>query len=368
MKFGLFFINERPPWLSDEVVVQQSLEQCKAADEMGYQALWLGEHHFAPYGTMADTMVFAGAVSQITARIPIGTAVVVPTFQHPVRVAEQVAMLDLMTQGRFWLGVGRGYQQREFNGFGIPQSESKARFRESVTIIDGLLNNHSFTYDGDYWSVQDLSITPRPARPVPLYVAVSQTPESFEWAVDRSYGVLVGNPYASDANSGGSHAMYLAARRDALQRGRGRLPGEAWGLLNNVFIHENSQRARELYERTWTIGNEYMDKWARVVEEGSPLPDDYRHYEGFLDNIRNAQYDGIWQFPGTMIGSPAEVVDRLHSLWENTSRLDKYILWMNRGGGIPQADLLHSMELFATEVMPHVAHLADEDSASLSRG
>src|ERR1039458_7154182 len=161
MKFGLFFINEKPPWISDEQVMKQALEQCRLADSMGYDALWLGEHHFAPYGAMSDTMVFAGAVSQVTKRIPIGTAVIVPAFQHPVRVAEQVAMLDLLSDGRFWLGLGRGYQEREFKGFGIPQSESKARFRESVTIIEGLLNQETLSYDGEFWSLDNLTIAPR---------------------------------------------------------------------------------------------------------------------------------------------------------------------------------------------------------------
>jgi alkanesulfonate monooxygenase SsuD/methylene tetrahydromethanopterin reductase-like flavin-dependent oxidoreductase (luciferase family) len=365
MKFGLFFINEQPPWLSGREVMLQSLEQCKAADELGFEALWFGEHHFAPYGTMADTMVFAGAASQVTSRIALGTAVIVPAFQHPARVAEQVAMLDLLSDGRFWLGMGRGYQQREFQGFGIPQSESQARFRESVTIINGLLTNDRFTHHGEFWNIDDLSITPSPRDNVPIYIAVSQTPESFEWAVKSGFGVMVGNPYASDANSGGSHAMYLAARREEIEHNTGQLPGDAWGLLNNVFVQENSQQARAIYEQTWKIGNEYMDKWARVVEEGSSLPEDYRHYEGFLDNIRNARYDDIWQFPGTMIGSPAEIVDRIHQLWEKESRLDKYILWMNRGGAIAQPELLRSMELFATEVMPHVAELVDTEVANL---
>jgi alkanesulfonate monooxygenase SsuD/methylene tetrahydromethanopterin reductase-like flavin-dependent oxidoreductase (luciferase family) len=354
VEFGLFFINEKAPGVSEEQVMADALEQCRVADELGFDALWLGEHHFAPYGTMADTMVFAGAVSQVTKRIPIGTAVIVPTFQHPVRVAEQVAMLDLLSGGRFRLGVGRGYQQREFRGYGVPQNESKARFRESVTIIEGLLRNDSFSYQGEFWTVDDLTIAPRPVREIPIYVAVSRTPESFEWAVEKGYGVMAGNPYSIDAGTSGAQEMYVAAQRKA---GQLESMGKAWGLLNNVLVNENSQAAREMFRRTWEIGNQYLWKWARVVEEGQELPEDYKYFDGWMDWIKDEQYENIWSYDGTLVGSPDEIVERLHKLWEMQGPLDKYIIWMNRGGCIPQKEVLHSMELFATKVMPQVRNL-----------
>jgi len=345
----LFFINERAPGASEEQVFSEGLEQCRLADELGYDVLWLGEHHFSPYGTMPDTMVFAAAVSQLTKDIRIGTAVIVPTFQHPIRVAEQVAMLDLLSGGRFWLGVGRGYQQREFKGFGISQNESKSRFRESVTIIEGLLRNPTFTYEGEFWRVNDLGITPRPDRDIPIYVAVSRTPESFDWAVEKNFGVLVGNPYSIDSGNEGAQEMYSAAQRAAGKQESGE---NAWGTLNNVFVHENSQSAKDIFEKTWAVGNEYLWKYARVVEEGEEIPDDYKHYAGWKDMIHTQEYKSIWDSPSTLVGSPEEIVDRLGNLAELSGTIDKFILWMNRGGSIPQKDVMKSLELFATEVMP----------------
>lgn len=354
MQFGLFFINERAPGVSDAEVTKDALEQCRLADEVGFDAVWLGEHHFSPYGTMPDTMVFAGAVSQVTKRVNIGTAVIVPTFQHPVRVAEQVSMLDHLSDGRFWLGVGRGYQQREFNGFGIPQSESKNRFRESVTIIRGLLRNETFSYEGEYWSVDDLGITPKPIREVPIYVAVSRTPESFEWAVEEDFGVLVGNPYSIDSGNEDAQEMHTAAQRAA---GRPESSARTWATLNNVFLHESSQKAKDIFEETWKIGNEYLWKYARVVEEGQEVPDDYKHYAGWKDLINTQEYQSLAASPSTMVGSPNEVVERLERLTELSPGIDKYILWMNRGGSIPQREVLESIELFGTKVLPQVRDL-----------
>jgi alkanesulfonate monooxygenase SsuD/methylene tetrahydromethanopterin reductase-like flavin-dependent oxidoreductase (luciferase family) len=353
VEFGLFFINEKAPGASDGEVMRNAFEQCRVADELGFDVLWLGEHHFAPYGTMADTMVFAGAVSQLTQRIAIGTAVVVPAFQHPVRIAEQVAMLDLMSEGRFRLGVGRGYQQREFNGFRIPHEQSTARFQEAVTIIDGLLHQDSFSYDGQFWHIEGLTIAPRPARRVPIYVAVSRTPSSYDFIAERDYIPIIGNPYAQDPEIGRGQEQYVAALRRA---GRPVSLESAWGGFSNILVHEDTERAGELFHRTWQVGNDYLLRYAKVVEDGQPLPADYEAFAGWFDWLKAEEYDAVLAQDISLIGSPDLVVERFCRAHEEYG-LGNYLIWMNRGGCIAQKDLLHSMELFATEVMPKVRHL-----------
>lgn len=363
MQFGVFMINEKPPSGDDAKVLADALEQCRLAEELGYDVIWLGEHHFAPYGTMPDTLVFASAISQITERINIGTAVVVPTFNHPIRVAEQTTMLDQLSHGRFILGLGRGYQQREFDGFGVKQSESTGRFREAVTIIEGLLKNKSFEFEGEYWNVPGLTLAPRPTGDVPIYIAVSRTPESFQWAVDHDYGVMVGNPYAIDAGTGDGQKLYAGVLETS---GRPVSMDRTWGLMNSVFADKESQRARDLFRQSWQVGNDFLWKYARVVEDGQELPDEYKHYAGWYDWIQYAEYDKIFDNPWTLVGSPAEIIERLHTVSELQTKfgppIDKYILWMNRGGCLAQKDVLRSMEIFATEVMPQVRTLGEADA------
>lgn len=359
MEFGLFFINEKPPTLSDAEVIENSLQQCVAAEELGYDALWLGEHHFAPYGTMADTMVFAGAVCALTKRIPIGTAVIVPTFTHPVRVAEQCAMIDVMSGGRFLIGLGRGYQEREFKGYGVPQNESKVRFREAVKIIDGALTHESFSFEGEFWSFEDLTIAPRPIqqpRP-PIYLAASATPDSTEWMVENEYLPLTGNPYSLDPFSSGKvgHTILETQRRLGIPESL----DEAWGLLHNVLVAETDAEAAAVFRANWDLSTEYLQTYARVVEKGSALPDDYKSYEKMhrlWDVLKATDYEDILKGEGSLIGSPETVARKLEKLYEDTG-MHKQLLWMNRGGAVPQEDILRSMELFATEVAPKVKHL-----------
>jgi alkanesulfonate monooxygenase SsuD/methylene tetrahydromethanopterin reductase-like flavin-dependent oxidoreductase (luciferase family) len=364
MDFGLFFINEKPPFLSDVDVIKNALEQCVLADEAGFDSVWLGEHHFAPYGTMADTMVFAGAVAAKTEQITIGTAVIVPSFTHPVRVAEQIAMVDVMSEGRFWVGLGRGYQQREFNGYGVPQNESKVRFRESVEIIDGLLSNERFSYDGQFWSFEDLPLAPRPVqtpRP-PIYLAASHTPESTEWMVSRGYPALTGNPYSLDPYSSGKVGHTI---RDTMERlGKPDYPFElAWGLIHNVLVADTDEEAARIFKANWDLSNEYLFTYAKVVEDGQPLPADYAAYAGgMFQLLRETSYEDMLKGEGSLVGSSDTVIERLGKLYEDTG-MSKQLLWMNRGGAVPQKDLLRSMELFASDVIPAVRHLGAEAPA-----
>jgi alkanesulfonate monooxygenase SsuD/methylene tetrahydromethanopterin reductase-like flavin-dependent oxidoreductase (luciferase family) len=359
MEFGLFFINEKPPELSDTDVIRNSLEQCQFADEVGFDAVFLGEHHFAPYGTMGDTLVFAAAVAERTKTIPIGTAVIVPSFTHPVRVAEQIAMVDVMSNGRFWAGFGRGYQQREFNGYGVPHNESTARFREAVEIIDGLLSTENFSYEGQFHSFENLTLAPMPLqkpRP-PIYVAGSATPASVEWLVSKNYRCLTGNPYSLDTAS--SEVIGNALLEEQERQGKPQSLEHAWGLLHNVLVADTDEDAARIFRANWELSNEYLWAYARVVEPGTELPADYKYYEfmqQMWDTLKATDYDEMLKQPGALIGSPETVAEKLSDLYERTG-FTKQLLWMNRGGAVAQKDMLHSMELFATEVAPQLKNL-----------
>lgn len=365
MKFGLFFLNEKPPQLSDEEVMENALEQCVRGDEWGFDALFLGEHHFAPYGTMADTMVFGGAVAVQTKRAMISNAVLVPSFVHPVRVAEQIAMVDVMSHGRYAPGFGRGYQSREFRGYGVDQNQSTARFREALKIIDGLLSNETFSYEGQFWSFEDLSLGPRPVqrpRP-PMYVGAIKTPESVEWMVENDYLPMTGNPYAQprelETHSGGAiHDLIREVRR---QQGKPDTLADVWGLLHNVVVGDTDEEAARIFHDSWAFGNQLMHTYTKVVEKGEVLPDDYKAYAGGMyATLQQYSYDDMLHFPGSIVGSPDTVVEKLKGIYEMTG-LQNHIMWMNRGGVIKQEDLLRSMELFATEVIPRVGEIGEKE-------
>jgi alkanesulfonate monooxygenase SsuD/methylene tetrahydromethanopterin reductase-like flavin-dependent oxidoreductase (luciferase family) len=358
VEFGLFFINEKPPGASDEKIFREALEQCRLADDFGFDVVWLGEHHFAPYGTMADTMVFAGAVAAVTSRIKIGSACIVPPFGHPVRIAEQIAMVDVMSGGRFLAGFGRGYQQREFKGFGVPQNEASARFREATEIIDGLLTHDTFSYEGQFWHVDNVQLFPRPLQhpAPPIYIAASRTPESFEWIVEKGYRALIGNPYTTDPGvktQGEAASLLKQKQREA---GKPETLEHAWALHQNVLVHEDPKQAAELFRDNWNVSNDYLVKYGKVVEAGEAVPDDYKHYAQHWDWLQAMDYDEMLKMSGVLIGSPDQLVEKLTTMYHDRG-IEKHIVWMNRGGCVNHDDVVRSMKLFAEEVIPRVKHL-----------
>ncbi|MEJ2207182.1 MAG: LLM class flavin-dependent oxidoreductase [Gemmatimonadota bacterium] len=227
MKFGIFLLGDKPPGATDRAIFDHLLTEARWADELGVDAVWLAEHHFSPYGMIASLPVAAAAIAAQTERIRIGTACIVPAFHHPINLAEQIAMVDVISHGRFDAGFGRGYQAHEFRGFGVSMQESTARFREAVTIIHGLLTQESFSYDGEFWNLEDVHLHPRPVQSeVPVYCTVMKTPSSFEWIAEQGYRALIGNPYQVDPELAmGSRSSSSRTRSAASPRGPSRYGG-----------------------------------------------------------------------------------------------------------------------------------------------
>ena len=160
MKFGIFTIV---PWhesLTAEQALRDSLEQIELADQLGLDEVWLGEHRFSRHGLLSGFFSFAGNVAARTERLRIGTAVVVLPLHNPILVAEEFAMLDVLSGGRLEAGLGSGYQRQEFDGVGVDMEESRARFREAVDVITRAWTEERLTFHGQFTQVDDLWFVP----------------------------------------------------------------------------------------------------------------------------------------------------------------------------------------------------------------
>ena len=135
MRFGTFHLF---PWAenkSQEEVLRDTIDLTTLSEDLGFESVWLAEHHFSRYGLGSAVLTLAAALAGVTKRLRIGTAVVVLPFYNPITLAEEVATVDLISGGRFHFGVGRGYQWSEFHQFNIPLEESRARFEEAIDIM-----------------------------------------------------------------------------------------------------------------------------------------------------------------------------------------------------------------------------------------
>jgi len=201
VQFGLLYEMQRP-FKGTEVdwntLYKETLEQCALADRMGFDNLWFVEHHFLTgfSGSPCPEVMF-GALSQITKRIRLGFGVSILPYHHPVRVAERVAMIDQLTDGRVEVGTGRSnaYEQ---TGLGIDPRETRARWDESITMLPKIWQSDEFSYEGQFWKVPPRRVLPKPfQKPHPrLYLACTQT-ESFGVAADKGIGVLSSSTFAT---------------------------------------------------------------------------------------------------------------------------------------------------------------------------
>ena len=135
MKFGMYYFLQKPEGRSEAEIIRTEVDQMVYAESLGYDSVWLTEHHFADYGISSAPSVLASAVLSRTTTLEVGLAVYVLPFQDPIRWAEEVATLDILSRGRFIVGIGRGNRPTEFMGYRVDQTTSRDRMQETLDKI-----------------------------------------------------------------------------------------------------------------------------------------------------------------------------------------------------------------------------------------
>ena len=188
-------------------VYQRALERVRIMDGAGYDAVWLAEHHFSTYSVCPSVHVMGMHVADITRNLRIGTGVSLAAFYHPLRLAEEVALLDNLSGGRVNWGAGRGFDRKEMEVFGVSRDESYARFREHVDIVQRAWQDGPFSYKGRFHQYDDVEVLPKPLQdPMPTWVA-STSPEAIAWAAGRGHAILM-DPHATHEETAAKYARY----------------------------------------------------------------------------------------------------------------------------------------------------------------
>ncbi len=247
MKFGLLYETQRPYEGTDidwNALYKETLAQCELADQVGFDNLWFVEHHFLTgFSGSPCPEVLLGALSQITKQIRIGFGVCILPYHHPVRVAERVAMVDQLTNGRVEFGTGRSnaYEQ---TGLGIDPRESRERWEESIGMLPKIWQSDEYSFEGKFWSVPTRRVLPKPyQKPHPrMYLACTQT-ESFRFAAEKGLGVLSSASYATSIL-----AEHVKTYRENIKNAEpvGAFVNNFWGNNVHAFCGPDNQEAREL--------------------------------------------------------------------------------------------------------------------------
>src|ERR1700720_1506147 len=173
MKFGNFLFPDCRDPARDGIVIDETMREAVLSDELGIDVVWLGEHHFDGICAYADPITLAGALAIALKRSALGFAVLQTSLHHPIRLAEQLAIIDNLTKGKLIVGLGRGssYNIYDYQGFGIDHHEAQARLDEAETIMRRAWTEGAFEHHGRFWQLNVPMLRPRPyTQPHPALI------------------------------------------------------------------------------------------------------------------------------------------------------------------------------------------------------
>ncbi len=266
MKVGILqFFGWRDRSVPLHSVYETALERFSIMDQTGYDAVWLAEHHFSSFSVCPSVHMMGTMAAARTKRLRIGMAVSLAPFYNPLRLAEEVALLDVLSGGRVNWGAGRGFERSEFAAFGIPGEESAARFHETVDIVLRAWTNQRLTYQGKFYNYDNVEVLPKPFQTPhpPVWMAASSTP-AIDWAASLGFSILM-DPHSSRTDLVAKRRHYAAKLAAAGFSDSGRdIP-----MARLIAVDESSEKARAVAKRVaeWTIAS-YVGK-ADQVRQGT---------------------------------------------------------------------------------------------------
>jgi alkanesulfonate monooxygenase SsuD/methylene tetrahydromethanopterin reductase-like flavin-dependent oxidoreductase (luciferase family) len=350
MRFGTYFFLQAPPGRLAADIITDEMDQMVLSEDLGFDSVWLTEHHYADYGLSAAPSVLAATLAARTERVSIGTAVYVVPFHHPLRLAEETATLDILSRGRLIVGIGRGNRPLEFVGHGVRLDDSRARLEEGVEVLVQAWTRERVDFHGRYWQFSSLPVYPKPRTlPHPPLAVAAISTDSVTWAARRGYRILssgLGTPLAALINL---RQVYDQALREA-----GHTPEIVetlrahWTVTKHVYVAETDAQARaeaEPHER-W-----YLDSFARSLRADglAGLTDAAREQaNAFALRASERRWEDLIE-DSLLIGSPATLRRKVAELLE--AGVGELVCWMNFGG-LPIDQVRRSMRLFSDEVMP----------------
>ncbi|MEM4658477.1 MAG: LLM class flavin-dependent oxidoreductase [Candidatus Methanosuratincola sp.] len=340
MKFGIgYYSLQSPPHnpRPHSELYAEMLSEIEAAEEMGFESAWLTEHHFLEDGYCPSMFVAAAAIAARTKRVRIGTAVYLMPLHNPIRTAEDAAVVDLISNGRFIMGLGLGYRPEEFDAFGVSLKERKGRMDESIEVLLRSWSEGAFSFEGRYFRYKDLNVTPKPVqRPIPIWIGAFTEP-----AIRRA--ARIGAPLIIAAIGIIPIIKALVGMHRGFLREYGFNPDEIeQPVVREVYVsRDGRKRAWERIKEHVTYTAKGYAAWGSMVDRDGNLlrdPNDPILYDLALEQA--------------IVGSPEECIETILE-YKREVPVDPLICRFSFPG-LSHKEAMASMRLFADEVMPYV--------------
>jgi alkanesulfonate monooxygenase SsuD/methylene tetrahydromethanopterin reductase-like flavin-dependent oxidoreductase (luciferase family) len=350
MEFGVqFFPDVKPEEKSARDYFAESLDIAEEAEGLGFTHARIVEHYFHYYGGYSpNPMLFLAAVSQRTRRMRLVTGAVLPVFNHPLKLAGEIGMLDAISNGRLDVGFARAFLPHEFRRFGVSPNESVERYREGIEQVDLLLREENVSHRGKFHSIENTTSLPRPTqRPRPkFYVAALTTPDSFEFAGRMGYSVM------AIPMGGGKMRELLGLYREAWRKAGHPGDGEVM-LAFHMFCHADGEQARAIARAPL---NNYLRSLVDAAGDWMEglSSKDYPGYDKVIARLKESNMDSMAASGAAWIASPREIGETIAGLTQDYGKFEHASLQINFNV-IPRETALASLRLFGSEVLPRFA-------------
>ena len=337
MDFGLFTMFSTREGASQFHTFQEWFNVVQVAEDAGLDTLWLGESHFRPQrAVLASPLVCASAVAARTKRIRVGLAVQVLPLANPLRVAEEAAIVDHISEGRLLFGVGRSSFLESYQGYNVDYAESREIFLESLEIIQRAWAEETFSYAGKYYQFRDVNVVPKPyQKPHPPIRVAVESRDTFALVGQLGLPIFI------------RHQMDIPELQDLLQQYQEARHAAGFSGPNDVilqiaaYVAETAEKARSEPEVSTM-------RQRRLVRETLHKTGDQEAFER-LRRLSEASYDDVLR--RVAYGTPEGVVERLQE-YRETLGITGVSLDVNPGGQLPYERVVHSVHLLTEKVMP----------------
>jgi len=343
MEFGMFHEFPSLPGRSETEAFDEAMAQVDAAERWGLDAMWLAEIHFAPERTyLSAPLAIASAIAARTRHMKIGIAVQVLPLCHPLRLAEEAATVDQISQGRLIFGVGRSGVVSTYDAYQVPYGESRDRFAEILDIVKTAWTEPRFSYAGKFYNFDDVACTPKPyQKPLPPIRIAASTPDTFPAIGALGYPVFASVRHVTWTDLAPQIRSYYDAYRAAGNPGKGQVFVSA-----PIYIAETEEQARAEAEESVT--HFYRLQYELIAESARRTGGE--QFIRRAEHLKNLTYADALR-GNVLVGTPDTVSQRLRQLRDEIG-FDGILAELNCGGLIPHERVLNALRLLCQEVMP----------------
>ena len=346
MRFGTFSYNQARPSVPEKQAFEELLEQVLLTERLGFNEAWFAEHHHSDYGMLASPNLIIAALAPRTKRLRMGNLVSVLPLYDPMRFAEECVMLDILTDGRLNVGLGRGVPKDDMK-HRLDRDTAQARFEEGIEILLRAWTGETFSFAGKAWGYEEISCRPLPLqKPHPPIYYGATSPDSPAMVARRGWNLALSRqPLANCAKAIRSYRDERA--KHAELRGN----GDAI-MVRDIYVADSDEQAwREAgpqIARFWQLATDNFWRGESVSPES--LPKFTERYPYFPGGLTVQKMD---EWGTSLIGSPETVIKKARQMVE-IAKPDS-LVGMFSFGGLKHEQVMHSIELFGGKVMPELA-------------